>query len=167
MAKDFTTTPGVVLGLRNNNPGNLRDDGTNWQGKIGSNQGFVVFKNLDYGIRAYGKDITSKMNRGLNTIAKIIAVYAPPSENNTQAYINRVSSVSGIDPNEAMKPNGDTLLRLAKAQFAVELGGQSSYITDSDIQNGLKLITGLTFGDIIPVAIFIVAGYLIFLNSKQ
>ena len=52
MAQSFINYVDAPLGLRNNNPGNIRDMGICWEGKIGSNKGFVVFNDVAWGIRA-------------------------------------------------------------------------------------------------------------------
>lgn len=101
-------TTGNSCGERNNNPGNIRP-GSNWQGMTGTAQcgasgTFVVFSSPVWGIRAIGKDLLTKYSRGLNTIRKIITVYAPPSENNTNAYIDAVAREVGV--------SADTLLNM-------------------------------------------------------
>lgn len=115
-------TSGAPLGIRNNNPGNLRDSGISWQGRVGGNQGFVVFDTAQNGLRALAKDLITKSKRGLNTIATIIPVYAPPSENNTAAYIAQVASQTGFDPNQLLQPDEGTLDALSNAIIVVEQG---------------------------------------------
>jgi hypothetical protein len=87
-------------GERNNNPGNIRPAGYTWQGQTGIDSGlmgdYVIFDSPEYGIRAVGKDLLTKFGRGLNTVRKIIAAYAPSSENDTGAYISAVSGGVGV-----------------------------------------------------------------------
>ena len=141
MAKSFLNYPGYPLGLRNNNPGNIRP-GDNWQGMIGTNGGFVVFENIAWGLRAMGKAIIHELNVGNNTITKLIYEYAPPSDgNNTQAYIANVVNDTGFSANQILQPARNTLKRLIRAMMNVELGyNYSALITDSDIYEGLSLI---------------------------
>src|SRR5688572_11083785 len=99
-AKSFLGT-NYVPGIRNNNPGNIRP-GDNWIGMTGTANNFVVFKNMDYGFRALAIDVTNKIKKGYNTIRKIIERYAPPMENNTEAYIAQVEKVTGFDENKVL-----------------------------------------------------------------
>lgn len=86
-------------GFRNNNPGNLRY-GVPWVGVVGQDaDGYAIFDKLEHGIRAMGVDLLTKIGRGVNTLAAIITVYAPPSDNNpTAEYIDRVSAWTDLDP---------------------------------------------------------------------
>lgn len=90
-------------GFRNNNPGNLKA-GTPWKGAIGmDSKGFAIFDTMENGVRALGKDLTAKINRGLDTIRKILYVYAPPSENPTANYVAKVSEWAGVHPDEPLE----------------------------------------------------------------
>lgn len=86
-------------GFRNNNPGNLRY-GVHWLGVIGQDaDGYAIFDTLESGIRAMGVDLLTKIGRGVNTVASIISIYAPPSDHNpTSTYIAQVAAWSGLDP---------------------------------------------------------------------
>lgn len=145
MAKDFSTytDPPYPRGIVNNNPGNLRI-GIPWQGlKLGLPGGFCNFINLDYGIRAMAIDLTNKVTKdGLNTIALEVAKYAPPSENNTQAYINAVCASTGWGPNDPIDlSDPNNLLKLVRAHIMHENGDQyGSMITDDDITSGMALM---------------------------
>lgn len=145
MAKDFSLNGSLPLGLRNNNPGNLRYvPAIKWKGQIGENKGFAVFRNIAYGIRAYGMDLRHDINAGHDTIEKLIYEFAPPSENNTEAYINNVAKISGIPRKQKLLPNIDTLLKLAKGMFTVELGEKyAKSLTNSDIKEGLLMMGGI------------------------
>ena len=80
----------------------------NWLGAVGFSNGFVVFSSAVYGLRAVmvlvliGNYIA---RGGTNTLYKIITRYAPPSENDTDAYVTNVSFWSGIDPNSYVTRN--------------------------------------------------------------
>lgn len=147
MAKDFSNSNNVSLGLQDNNPGNIIYDGTQWQGMTGVNQGFVTFKNIAYGIRALGIDLTTKINEGYNTVTEIIYRYAPASAGNDPAtYTQVVSQLTGLAPNQALIADGDTLLKLIRGIIYVENGaGNAALISDDDIKEGLQMIPGLSF----------------------
>ena len=87
-------------GIRNNNPLNIRHGKSRWVGmrKVQTDKAFVQFTERRYGYRAAFVLLRNYIGRGVNTIGKIIARWAPPGDgNNTQAYIEYVSSTTGID----------------------------------------------------------------------
>jgi hypothetical protein len=88
------------LGIRNNNPLNMRETGIPWDNKTGENGGFTTFSKPWDGIRAAANDIKNKMLDGLNTVELIVSKWAPPSENNTQSYIESVAGRVGMAPGE-------------------------------------------------------------------
>lgn len=90
-------------GFRNNNPGNLRGP-TPWQGRIGTDpEGFAIFETMELGVRALRVDLTAKLNRGLDTVRKIMNVYAPASDNNpTATYIRKVSEWMNVNADERL-----------------------------------------------------------------
>ncbi len=89
-------------GFRNKNPGNIRK-GIDWQG-MRPNQtdsAFVQFIDPVYGIRAMNKIIkTYSTKYGLTTVRGIINRWAPPTENNTNSYVNDVASRLGVAPDQ-------------------------------------------------------------------
>lgn len=100
-----TTTAVIVYtgsrGLRNNNPGNIRKDGTQWQGMspTQTDPAFVQFTAPEWGIRAMTKILGNYFSRGLNTVQEIISTWAPPSENDTASYVAHVAGLIGVDAN--------------------------------------------------------------------
>ncbi len=95
----------ATRGLRNNNPGNIRLDGTNWQGMspTQTDPSFVQFVSPEYGLRAIAVILNTYMNNyGLNTVTGIISRWAPPTENDTAAYIADVANQMGVDPNQPL-----------------------------------------------------------------
>ena len=70
--------------------------------KAQTDRAFVQFESLEWGWRAAFKLLTRTYyhNYRLYTIRKIIQRWAPPQENNTEAYIQNVSRLSGIGPDE-------------------------------------------------------------------
>lgn len=92
---------GAPLGIRNNNPGNLR-----YVGQVGASYGeggFAHWETMGEGIQALDDQIKRYERRGLNTIRKIISTYAPKNENNTEAYIKAVAKSLGIDPDQLLE----------------------------------------------------------------
>jgi hypothetical protein len=141
MASSFIGQSNLPLGLRNNNPGDERP-GDNWQGMIGTNEGFIVFQDISWGIRAMAQDLLNKINKGENTITEIITIYAPPSENDTAAYIAAVSADMGVDPNQVLSMDTSTFHNLIRAIMNHELGDSySAMITDADIDQGIGMVS--------------------------
>lgn len=139
MSKDFSSNLDYPLGLRNNNPGNLRN-GIAWLGGLPSASGFIKFRDLSYGLRALAVDLSNKISRDkLDTITKIISKYAPPSENNTVAYINAVSASSGFGKDEHITLSADALMKLMRAIITHENGQNfANLITNDDIKEGIE-----------------------------
>ena len=92
----------VSRGIRNNNPGNIRRTSINWRGEVPddlkTDSEFEQFIAPLFGIRAMVRDLRTGARRGEDTIREIISQWAPPNENDTEAYIKSVSRQTGIDP---------------------------------------------------------------------
>lgn len=141
MAQSFLNRSDLPPGLRNNNPGNLRP-GIDWQGMIGTNGGFIVFKDIAWGIRAMATDIGNDIRLdGLNTLKKLIYEYAPPSENDTEGYISNMIVYTGFSRDQVLPISEYTLLKLIRGFIKVEVGREySNLVTDADIQEGVALV---------------------------
>lgn len=82
-----------ALGIRLNNPLNIRfSPMNNWQGQVGSEKGFCKFVDFEHGFRAALVLLCNYQRKGYDTIRKIVTHWAPPSENNTEAYITHCCS---------------------------------------------------------------------------
>lgn len=93
------TNKATPRGVRNHNPGNIRW-GDPWQGLVApskrTDKAFCQFVNAAYGIRALARTlITYQDKHGLHTIRGIIRRWAPPIENDTQAYVQAVVKQTG------------------------------------------------------------------------
>jgi len=121
---------GTPRGIRNNNPGNIRKSTTKWQGEIaGTDPAFERFSAPVWGIRALAVILLNyERQHGLHTIRDIVTRWAPPDENDTDAYVRFVSARSGIDPDTKIKVP-DHLESLLPAFIAQE-NGQQPYATD-------------------------------------
>lgn len=128
-------------GIRNNNPGNIRRNGDPWQGlaERQSDVEFFTFKTSIYGIRALARTlITYQDKHSLRTIRQIISRWAPPVENNTNAYVRAVSADARLDADQPLDLHRfDHLLPLTKAIIHHE-NGQQPY-TDAQITKALVL----------------------------
>lgn len=141
MPKDFSslTDPPHTRGIVNNNPGNIRP-GDSWVGMKGTSNNFVVFENVGYGLRALAIDLSNKIKNGYDTIEKIITRYAPPEENDTDAYINAVSADTGFNSKEQIALNVDNLAGLMRAIVNHEQGNDAGMIDDDDILEGIQMM---------------------------
>ena len=132
----------IPRGIRNNNPGNIRW-GADWQGlkKDGKSQdpSFCVFTSPEYGIRALAKLLRNYQRLyGLNTSRKIIGRYAPPNENQTQAYIQSVAQQLGVQPDTPVDLNEETTMVVFIKSIIRHENGIQPYDTDT-ILKGIRL----------------------------
>ena len=138
-------------GLRNNNPLNIRRTNTVWQGErtAQNDKEFVVFKSMEWGYRAAWRTLYTYYYRFISekkpfSITSIIGRWAPPCENDTQAYIKRVASLSGIDKDEILlnpvNPNGVwKLSSIIGAMTVVENGIRRRNVDKKAIKQGYRL----------------------------
>ncbi|HFF8968204.1 lytic transglycosylase [Serratia marcescens] len=153
-------------GIRNNNPGNL-----NYVGQNGATledhatPRFARFNSAFEGFAALGKQIKAYYNgtskaagyQKLQSVEGIISRFAPASENNTQAYINKLSKMLGVGRGDSLNiqdpqvlatlMNGITQIENGKnpyapemvlkaAQSAVGAGGSNSSVFNINVQGG-------------------------------
>jgi hypothetical protein len=124
-------------GYSANNPGNIREVGIKWKGRRPSENPFVIFETLPFGTRALLIQIRTYLKRGDNTLLKFFTKYAPRSENDTQSYIKTVSKITGIKPDEIIKPTISNLKKLAVAISKVETG---TALTTTQVDEGARLL---------------------------
>jgi hypothetical protein len=98
-------------GYRNRNPLNLkRPPKAQFQGtKSYDDQNHVIFIDMKYGIRAALVDLRTKHKRGLNTIDKIIRVWAT---GNQAQYITYLVSKTGFGANDVLIYDKETYRKL-------------------------------------------------------
>lgn len=127
----------VNLGIANRNPLNIRYAPANrWLGLCSERpnvKGFCHFVNCVYGYRAAVVLIKNYIrHHGCDTPEKIIARWAPPSENRTRLYVACVCGRSGLAPDEKIDPQGKQIGRLVAAMARQESGVNVSpdYIDD-------------------------------------
>ena len=91
---------------RNNNPGNIEDGpfARRQAGYMGGDGRFAKFSTAEAGFAAMENLLRGRgyVGGGRNTIAKIIAKYAPSSENNVGAYASAIERATGIDRNAVL-----------------------------------------------------------------
>lgn len=140
---DYRGQAALPRGIRNNNPGNI-ETGEPWNGRVAVDGPFIVFADTTWGIRALAMDLATKINKdGLDTISKIIAAYAPASDNNEVGpYIADVSNISGIGADDQLGSDADTLFSLIRGIVSHENGATAAaqYVSDDDVNKGISMM---------------------------
>lgn len=118
----------IPRGVRNNNPGNIRRvRGQHWLGESPeqTDPAFVQFVSPEYGIRALATVLLTYQRRHkLRTIDDIIARWAPPTENDTDAYVRAVERYTGVARDEPLDlRQHDLMCSLVEAIIAHECAG--------------------------------------------
>lgn len=129
----------IPRGVRLNNPGNIRLGETRWQGESfdQADPEFVTFMTPEWGIRAIAKIINTYVMEGFDTIGQIVNRWAPPAENDTDAYVEAVSRSVGVAANYPLDLNKD-LPALIKAIIHQENGEQP--YTDAQIDTAIGMV---------------------------
>lgn len=120
------------LNQRNNNPGNLRDAEGQYR-KFNTPQEGIKSMQDDLLVKISGrsKAMESRFGKGYTAnLSNLITTWAPPSENDTQAYINFVSEKTGIDPLYPLSE--DDINKIMPAMIEFEGGkGSAEYFSMS------------------------------------
>lgn len=138
-------------GIRNNNPLNIRHSADKWEGaRINqTDPSFVQFTSMAYGYRAAWKLLDSYWKHFKNirkpyTVSNIVHRWAPPTENNTEAYaktVIRLTSLGGMEnlPRPFVGISIDKLVRLLRAMTTVECGIPYNQVSEAEIWEGYRL----------------------------
>lgn len=138
-------------GIKNNNPLNIRRSSDRWIGACEeqTDKEFVQFESMAYGYRAAWKTLQSYYNRFCRqdkafTVENIIRRWAPPTENDTEAYIRTVLTLSGIGGKEKLLPPSNVtsyhrLSCLIAAMTVMENGIRPHQVDHEAIYQGYKL----------------------------
>ena len=114
-----------TLAIRNCNPLNIRHTATRWQGEISPDggKGFCRFIDMPSGFRAAFILMFSYMQRhSIHTIEGIVSRWAPPTENNTTAYIEHVCRATGIGGKEVLSVLDRRIPDIVWAMAQIEAG---------------------------------------------
>ncbi len=99
---------GLPLGLRQNNPGNIRP-GAGFYGETGQGGGYAEFGSEDEGLRALARLLGTYSDKyGINTLRGLTSRYAPRSDNKKSFdnYISYLGETLGMDPDEEFDLKG-------------------------------------------------------------
>lgn len=114
--------------IRNNNPLNLRRSSDQWLGMSPnqSDPSFVQFSSVLYGFRAAIINLATHIEKDskillTTTISSEITRWAPPSENNTIAYIQQVCNITHLRYDHVLRiQDKPTIVALIRAMAYVE-----------------------------------------------
>lgn len=127
--------------MRNNNPGNIRHSRDLFRGELRtrSDWEYKQFKNMAYGYRAMFKILQSYYrNYKLDTLRKMITRWAPPTENDTEAYIRSVSDYAGIPADAPVDINNrEQMVGIVAGMSRVENGRKAEL---SDVIAGWNML---------------------------
>ena len=127
-------------GLRNLNPGNIRLGSFLYRGERArsSDSAFRQFEAIEWGYRAMFVLLhTYAVKHHCRSLRDFIARYAPPSENNTEAYLRRVATATHLEPDEVISTtDGATMTAIVAAMSEVENGVEAKM---SDVCRGWEL----------------------------
>ena len=122
-------SPDLPRGIRNNNPGNIRRSAIPWEGKVeGTDTAFETFATPEHGMRALEKNLTAYQTKhGLNTPREIINRWAPPTENDTGAYVNVVAQALGVGPDDPINVQDPATMQKLRDAIIQHENGQNPY----------------------------------------
>lgn len=126
-------------GIRNNNPGNIRRSSYRWRGLAPADQqtdtAFFRFVDPVYGIRAMAIILLKYQSHyGLHTVRSVINRWAPPVENNTDAYAKAVSASLNIGPDDDISLKNPSTMYMILCAIIRHENGQQPYGRDVIMQ---------------------------------
>jgi hypothetical protein len=135
------TKNSVPRGLRNNNPGNIRHSNQSWVGMADkqTDKEFVTFRTMAYGYRALIKTLrTYRILHGCTNVKQMITRWAPPTENDTAAYIRAVCLDMQVPESYPVSENDRAALVQLAAAISHHENGIEAVI--QDVEDGYELI---------------------------
>lgn len=131
----------ISRGLRNNNPLNIRRNSTKWQGlaEEQNDKAFFTFIAPEWGYRAAIKTLQNyRRIHGLTTVRQWISRWAPPVENDTEAYIRFVCDKAEVGEDcEPNLHNKEVMCRIVAAMSNMENGVPAMM---ADVYKGWELL---------------------------
>ena len=134
-------------GIRNNNPGNIRATKDPWQGLDSppSDGEFFRCKTPADGIRMLARTLITYQDKRLaadgsaiDTVQEVIARWAPPAENDTDAYAESVRKNTGIKRGEHIDLHDYETMDKVCRSIILHENGVMPY-TDAQITKGLVM----------------------------
>lgn len=140
----------TIRAVRNNNPGNIRI-GTAWAGLMPRAQmnpdqaaetEFCVFEAPKWGFRAMAEIFhTYFLKDGIKTLRQAITRWAPPSENNTDAYVADVCGGFSppAKPDDPFPFTSDVMMAPLLTRVSIHEVGSWAF-QPQDVLDGIRLV---------------------------
>ena len=121
------SSDGAPIGIRNNNPGNLRS----WAG-AGSNGGYASFPTAGDGLTAAAKNLLAYQDKyGINTINGIVNRWAPAADHNdVPSYVQDLSKNTGFGANQGLNLHDPAQLAPLLSSMVKHENGQNPFSAD-------------------------------------
>ena len=135
--------PGLPRGIRNNNPGNIKDGefAQNLPGYAGSDGTFARFDSPEAGHQAQVALLGRYGKQGIDTVAGVVSRWAPASDgNDVRGYAQFVASRLGVSPNDPINlqdPAVASRLASVMAQFENGTGAAAHFKGDGQTAPGV------------------------------
>lgn len=135
-------------GERLNNPGNIdRVAGATWKGQSpdqSADARFIVFTSPVWGIRALARVLLTYSHvypqdtpRDIDTVREIVSRWAPPTENDTDAYVQAVAKTTGFLPDQTIDVTDPEVMASLVIAIIRQENGRNSYHRD-EIEDGVQ-----------------------------
>lgn len=108
------TNPATPAPIRNNNPGAMMPGGK-----------LAQYPDMQTGLQALDQNLLSYGKQGVNTVSGVISKWAPPNENDTQAYIKDVSQRLGISPGQKIDLSNPLVRQSLSTAIALHENGSA------------------------------------------
>lgn len=138
-------------GIRNNNPGNI-EKGAGWRGLAEDQSGddrFAIFKSPVWGIRAlckvlltYHRHRRAADGSVIDTVREYIFRWAPPSENDTDAYVMAVRMALDVEKGEIIDPENPLTLQMLAGAIIQHENGEQPYSQET-LRAGVNMALGI------------------------
>ena len=147
------TTTLTPRGMRNNNPLNIRHSASRWQGsrKEQTDKAFVQFVSMAMGYRAAWRTLETyhkrcEAKRMAFTPRNIIYRWAPPEENDSEAYLRTVCRLANLAGNAPLvrpsraydRTDKEKLINLLAAMTCVENGVKMEEVDVTAVREGYR-----------------------------
>lgn len=130
----------MTRGIRNCNPGNIRRSKERFRGEVTPSQDalFKQFRGMEWGYRAMFVILNTYRTRyALTTLEALVGRWAPPSENDTRAYIAAVKRATGRSRHSVTDTlDHDTMVAVVAAMSRVENGVEA---VKEQVEEGWRL----------------------------
>ena len=137
--------PGQTRGEANSNPGNIdrTQPRTPWQGRVPdaelTDPRFEQFVHPKWGLRAIaGTLIAYRDKHGLDTVRGLINRWAPPVENQTDAYVFEVCTRASCGPDDKLDLEHYATMRGLVVGIVIQENGRQPY-PEALLAEGMKL----------------------------